>query len=86
MAAYGQGPALQRKWPTSLVTVVPPTTGFPPLIQNDRITALAMRANALYAEIGKTAALGGNGGASESATVMSVGCAISPESPRAKER
>jgi glutamate carboxypeptidase len=59
--------------PDTVVTVVPPTTGFPPLIQNDRITALAIRANAIYAEIGKTAALGGNGGASESATVMSVG-------------
>jgi glutamate carboxypeptidase len=59
--------------PDTVVTVVPPTTGFPPLIQNDRITALANRANAVYAEIGKTAALGGNGGASESATVMSVG-------------
>ena len=59
--------------PDTVVTVVPPTTGFPPLIQNERITALAGRANAIYAEIGKTAALGGNGGASESATVMSVG-------------
>jgi glutamate carboxypeptidase len=59
--------------PDTVVTVVPPTTGFPPLIQNDRITALANRANAIYAEIGKTAALGGNGGASESATAMSVG-------------
>jgi glutamate carboxypeptidase len=59
--------------PDTVVTVVPPTTGFPPLIQNDRITALANRANAIYAEIGKTAVLGGNGGASESATVMSVG-------------
>ncbi len=59
--------------PDTTVTVVPPTTGFPPLVQNDRITALANRANAIYGEIGKTATLGGNGGASESATVMSVG-------------
>jgi glutamate carboxypeptidase len=46
--------------PDTVVTVVPPTTGFPPLIQNDRITALANRANAIYAEIGKTAVLGLN--------------------------
>ena len=59
--------------PDTVVTVVPPTSGFPPLIQNDRITALANRANAIYAEIGRTAGLGGNGGASESATAMSVG-------------
>ncbi len=55
------------------VTVVPPPSGFPPLIQNARIDALAARANAIYGEIGKTAGLGGNGGASESATAMSVG-------------
>jgi glutamate carboxypeptidase len=59
--------------PDTVVTVVPPTTGFPPLIQNDRITALANRANGIYGEIGKTAGLGGNGGASESATAMAVG-------------
>lgn len=59
--------------PDTTVTVVPPTTGFPPLIQNARIDALAARANAIYGEIGKTAGLGGNGGASESATAMSVG-------------
>lgn len=59
--------------PDTTVTVVPPATGFPPLVQNARITALAGRANALYGEIGKTAELGGNGGASESALVMSAG-------------
>ncbi len=59
--------------PDTVVTVVPPATGFPPLIQNDRITALANRANGIYGEIGKTAGLGGNGGASESATAMAVG-------------
>lgn len=49
------------------------TTSFPPLIENSEIDALARRAQSIYAELGKTIALSGNGGASESALAMSVG-------------
>jgi glutamate carboxypeptidase len=59
------------------VTLVPDTqvlvlheSAFPPLTENAQIDALAARAVAIYAEIGKTAALSGNGGASESALAM----------------
>jgi len=62
------------------VTSVPDTkvsversTAFPPLIENAQIDALAKRARAIYAEIGKTMGLSGNGGASESALAMSGG-------------
>jgi len=61
-------------------TQVPDTTvtlvhdpAFPPLTENAQIDALAARARAIYAEIGKTVELSGNGGASESALAMSVG-------------
>jgi glutamate carboxypeptidase len=61
-------------------TQVPDTTvtvshdpAFPPLTENAQIDALAARASAIYAEIGKTIALSGNGGASESALAMSEG-------------
>lgn len=61
-------------------TVVPDTTvsvahdpAYPPLTENAHIDALAARAQAIYAEIGKTVALSGNGGASESALVMALG-------------
>jgi glutamate carboxypeptidase len=61
-------------------TVIPDTRvtvthdpAFPPLTENARIDALAGRAKAIYAEIGKTVGLSGNGGASESALAMSVG-------------
>lgn len=46
---------------------------FPPLTENAQIDALAGRARAIYAEIGKTVELSGNGGASESALAMSMG-------------
>jgi glutamate carboxypeptidase len=46
---------------------------FPPLTENAQIDALAARARAIYAEIGKTVALSGNGGASESALAMAEG-------------
>ncbi len=66
----------------SRTTEVPDTTvvvsrdpAFPPLTENGRIDSLAARARALYAEIGKTAELSGNGGASESALAMSEGTA-----------
>lgn len=46
---------------------------FPPLTENERIDAVAARARAIYAEIGKTVELSGNGGASESALAMAEG-------------
>jgi glutamate carboxypeptidase len=61
-------------------TIVPDTTvtvahdtAFPPLTENPQIDALAARARAIYAEIGRTVELSGNGGASESALAMSEG-------------
>jgi glutamate carboxypeptidase len=61
-------------------TAVPDTTvtvihdpSYPPLIENAEIDALADRAKSIYGEIGKTLETGGNGGASESATAMSIG-------------
>jgi glutamate carboxypeptidase len=46
---------------------------FPPLTENPQIDALAARARRIYAEIGRTVELSGNGGASESALAMSEG-------------
>jgi glutamate carboxypeptidase len=46
---------------------------FPPLVENAKIDALAARADAIYAELGKKIGHGGNGGASESALAESVG-------------
>ena len=46
---------------------------YPPLTENARIDALAARARGIYAEIGKTVELSGNGGASESALAMAAG-------------
>ena len=48
-------------------------TSFPPLVEDASVGGLAARARAIYAEIGRTAAFGGNGGASESALAQSVG-------------
>ena len=62
------------------ITTVPDTSvtimldaGLPPLIQNTDVDALAARAKMIYAEIGKTPGLSGNGGASEAAVAQSVG-------------
>lgn len=46
---------------------------FPPLVQNDRVSAVAARASKYQAELGLTLALGGNGGASESAMADAAG-------------
>jgi glutamate carboxypeptidase len=61
-------------------TIVPDThvtivhdPAYPPLTENTRIDALAARAQSIYAEIGKTVELSGNGGASESALAMAEG-------------
>ncbi len=47
--------------------------GYPPLIENPDVDALADRTTKIYAELGKTIARSGNGGASESALAQSVG-------------
>jgi glutamate carboxypeptidase len=61
-------------------TLVPDTSvavetdpGYPPFIQTADVDALAARAQAIYAELGKTLGKAGNGGASESAVAQSVG-------------
>jgi glutamate carboxypeptidase len=46
---------------------------YPPLTENAQIDALAARARSIYAEIGRTIELSGNGGASESALAMAEG-------------
>ncbi len=46
---------------------------YPPLPSNPGTDALAKRASTIYAELGKTASLGGNGGASESALAAMKG-------------
>jgi len=58
--------------PDTTVTVIA-DPGFPPLIQTPEVDALAARAQAIYAELGKSLGKGGNGGASESAVAQSVG-------------
>jgi glutamate carboxypeptidase len=58
--------------PDTSVTVLA-SPGYPPLIETADVDALADRALAIYAELGKTLGRSGNGGASESAVVQSVG-------------
>jgi glutamate carboxypeptidase len=64
----------------AVATAVPDTRvsilhdpAYPPLTENPRIDSLAARAREIYAEIGKTVELSGNGGASESALAMAEG-------------
>jgi glutamate carboxypeptidase len=59
--------------PDTTVTLGTQGSAYPPLTENPQIDALGARAQAIYAELGKTVALSGNGGASESAVAMSVG-------------
>jgi len=59
--------------PDTTVTVASEGTAYPPLIENAAVDALGQRAQGIYAELGKTVTLSGNGGASESAVAMSVG-------------
>ena len=59
--------------PDTTITVAVDGPAYPPLTENPQIDALGARAQAIYAELGKTVALSGNGGASESAVVMSIG-------------
>ena len=58
--------------PDTKVTVTS-SGSFPPLVENAQTHALALRADAIYAELGKKIGHGGNGGASESAVAQSVG-------------
>jgi glutamate carboxypeptidase len=58
--------------PDTRVTVMH-DPAYPPLTENSQIDALAARARAIYAEIGKTVESSGNGGASESALAMAEG-------------
>ena len=71
---------LKRVTDNSQQTTVPGThisvlhdPAFPPLTENPQIDVLAERARAIYAELGKTLAFAGNGGASESALAMNEG-------------
>jgi glutamate carboxypeptidase len=59
--------------PDTTITVNRKGSNYPPLIENAQIDALGKRAQAIYAELGKTVSLSGNGGASESAVAMSAG-------------
>jgi glutamate carboxypeptidase len=59
--------------PDTTVTIASEGTAYPPLIESAEVDALGKRAQSIYAELGKTLALSGNGGASESAVAMSVG-------------
>lgn len=59
--------------PDTTVEVVTKGSAYPPLIENAQVEALGKRAQRIYAELGKEAALSGNGGASESAVALSVG-------------
>jgi glutamate carboxypeptidase len=67
-----QAAATTTQIPDTTVTVTRDRS-YPPLTENASIDALAARAKGIYAEIGKTVELGGNGGASESALAMSEG-------------
>ncbi len=59
--------------PDTTITVTEGGSAFPPLTENAATEALGKRAQTIYAELGKTVALSGNGGASESAVASSVG-------------
>jgi glutamate carboxypeptidase len=62
-----------RTVPDTTITVSSEGTAYPPLTENAQVDALGKRAQRIYAELGKTVTLSGNGGASESAVAMSVG-------------
>ena len=59
--------------PDTTVAISSRGSAYPPLIDNEQVAALGHRAQAIYAELGKSIALSGNGGASESAVANSVG-------------
>ena len=59
--------------PDTVVTVTAEGSAYPPLIEGPEVDTLGKRAQAIYGELGRTVALSGNGGASESAVALSVG-------------
>ena len=59
--------------PDTTVEVMTQGSAYPPLMENAQVEALGKRAQRIYSELGKTVALSGNGGASESAVALSVG-------------
>jgi glutamate carboxypeptidase len=59
--------------PDTVVKVTPEGSTYPPLVESPAVRALGERAQQIYAEIGRSATLSGNGGASESAVANSVG-------------
>jgi glutamate carboxypeptidase len=59
--------------PDTKVTVTGDGANYPPLIETKEVDALADRATAIYAELGKSLSRYGNGGASESAVVQAAG-------------
>lgn len=59
--------------PDTVVAISSAGSAYPPLIDNAQVEALGHRAQGIYAELGKTVVLSGNGGASESAVAMSAG-------------
>ena len=59
--------------PDTTVAISSRGSAYPPLIDNEQVAALGHRAQAIYAELGRSIALSGNGGASESAVANSVG-------------
>ena len=59
--------------PDTTVTVTSNGSTYPPLVENAQVDTLGKRAQQIYAELGKSVSLSGNGGASESAVAMSVG-------------
>jgi glutamate carboxypeptidase len=67
-----QANARQTEIPDTMVTVSR-TPAFPPLPSNPGTDALAARAEAIYAGIGRKIGRGGNGGASESALAAEAG-------------
>jgi glutamate carboxypeptidase len=67
-----QGGAGTTLVPDTLVRVAR-DPAYPPLTENAQIDALAHRAQRIYAEVGRSIALSGNGGASESALAMAEG-------------
>ncbi len=59
--------------PDTTISLAPSGSTYPPLVDNAQVDALGRRAQRIYGELGKTIALSGNGGASESAVAVSVG-------------
>jgi len=59
--------------PETRVSVASHGPAYPPLVDGPQVHALGVRAQEIYAELGRTVALSGNGGASESAVANAAG-------------